>query len=100
MLGEGLTTAAVKKGLGRQGARQVAPRRAREMIEAGARDALRDLTAVHPYKPGEPSEIVVEFTRTDAFDEYRRKPGLTVVGDRRVASRANEWWAAWRQLFL
>jgi len=70
------------------------------MIEAGARDALRDLTAVRPYEPGQPSEIVVEFTRTDAFDEYRRKPGLTVVGDRRVASRADEWWAAWRQLFL
>jgi len=100
LLGEGLTTVAVKKGLGRQGARQVAPRRVREMIEAAAHDALRDLTAVRPYKPGQPSEIVVEFTRTDAFDEYRRKPGLTVVGDRRVASRANEWWAAWRQLFL
>ncbi len=100
LLGGELTTVTVKKGLGRQGARQVTPRRAREMIEAGARDALRDLTAVRPYEPAKPSEIVVEFTRTDAFDEYRRKPGLTVVGDRRVASRADEWWAAWRQLFL
>jgi len=100
LLGGELTTVAVKKGLGRQGARQVPPRRAREMIETGARDALRDLTSVRPYEPGQPSEIVVEFTRTDAFDEYRRKPGLTVVGDRRVASRADEWWAAWRQLFL
>ncbi len=62
------------------------------MIEAAARGALRDLTAVRHYEPGKPSEIVVEFTRTDAFDEHRRKPVLTVVGDRRVASRANEWW--------
>jgi D-amino peptidase len=99
LLGVGLTTVAVKQGLGRFGARQIPPARARQMIEDGARTALNNLKAVAPYDPGKPCEIVVEFTRTEAFDEYRRKPGVEVTGDRRLASRAGDWWAAWRQFF-
>ena len=50
LLGSGLTTVAVKTGLGRFSARQVPPLRAREMIEDGARRALQDLGrgALHP----------------------------------------------------
>jgi D-amino peptidase len=99
LLGDGLTTVAVKQGIGRYGARQIPPVRARLMIEEGACTALRDLKAVAPYNPGTPSEIVVEFTRTEAFDEYRRKPGVQIAGDRKLASRAGDWWTAWRQFF-
>src|SRR5690349_17015719 len=42
-LGDGLTTAAGKKGLGRCSARQVPGPRARELIEAGAKRTLADL---------------------------------------------------------
>ena len=62
LLGEGLTTVSVKKGLGRFSARQVPPLRAREMIEDGARRVLQDLSAVKPYDPGRPCEIRIEFT--------------------------------------
>src|SRR5436190_15653870 len=51
LLGSGLTTVAVKTGLGRFSARQFPPLRAREMIEDGARRALQDLSAVEPYDP-------------------------------------------------
>src|SRR3954451_950348 len=44
LLGDGLTTVAVKQGTGRFGARNLAPQRARELIEAGAKNALRNLT--------------------------------------------------------
>src|SRR3954469_220107 len=57
LLGDALTTVAVKRGLGRFGARQTPPLRARELIEGGARQALADLTAVAPYDPGRPCEI-------------------------------------------
>jgi D-amino peptidase len=100
LLGEGLTTVAVKQGIGRFSARQIPPQRAREMIEAGARDALRDLKAVKPYDPGRPCEIVVEFTQSDPFDSYRRKHGVEVTGDRTIASRADDWWTAWKQFFF
>jgi len=100
LLGAGLTTVEVKRGLGRLSARQLPARRARELIEEGAKRALKDLKAVRPYDPGKPCEIVVEFTRTDALDDYRRKHGVEVTGDRRLASRAGDWWAAWRQFYF
>src|SRR6266480_5250686 len=43
LLGAGLTTVAVKEGIGRYSARQIPPRRARGMIEEGAQRALQDL---------------------------------------------------------
>jgi len=100
LLGAGLTTVAVKTGLGRFSARQVAPQRARELIEDGARRALADLTAVAPYDPGSPCEIRIEFTSTNALDEYRRKAGVEVVNPRELVSRADDWWSAWQQFFF
>src|SRR4029079_4363460 len=41
LLGDGLTTVAVKEGLGRFGARQIPELRARELSEAGAQQALQ-----------------------------------------------------------
>src|SRR5947199_6073382 len=67
LLGPGLTTVAVKQGLGRYSARQIPPTRARLMIEEGAAQALRDLKAVAPYNPGKPCEIIIEFTTPDAL---------------------------------
>ena len=100
LLGERLTTVAVKRGLGATSARHVTPLRARELIEEGARAALADLGAVAPYDPGRPSAIEVEFKSTSEFERYRRKAGVEASGDRRVVSRAGDWWAAWRQLFF
>jgi D-amino peptidase len=100
LLGDGLVTAAVKTGIGRFSARQLPARRARELIEESAGRALRDLGAVAPYDPGRPCEIEVEFVRTDAFDSYRTKAGVEVAGERRIRSRAESWWPAWRQFFL
>src|SRR3954452_16552245 len=49
LLGEGLTTAAVKTGLSSFSARQLPARRARALIEQVAKNALEDLKAVEPY---------------------------------------------------
>ena len=100
LLGAGLTTVPVKAGIGRFGARQLAPQRARQVIEDGAKRALADLKAVAPYDPGRPCEIRVEFTSTSAADRFRSKPGVEMVGTRELVSRADEWWPAWRQFFL
>jgi D-amino peptidase len=100
LLGEGLLTAEVKTGIGRFSARQLPARTARELIEERACRALEDPRAVKPYDPGRPCEIEVEFVRSEAFDSYRRKPGVEVTGERRIRSRAESWWPAWRQFFL
>jgi D-amino peptidase len=100
LLGGGLTTVSVKRGLGARSARQIPALRARELIEAGARQALADPGAVAPYDPGRPSRIEVEFTVTTEFDRYRRKHGVEVSGSRRVVSEGDTWWSAWSQLFF
>ncbi len=100
LLGDGLTTVAVKQGLGRFSARQLPALRARELIEDGARRALADLAAVPPYAPGRPSEITVDFNTTEHVEKYRYRQGVEIAGPRQIVSRADDWWTAWRQFFF
>jgi D-amino peptidase len=100
LLGEGLTTVAVKEGLGTFSARQLPAERARALIEEGAKKALSDLKAVEPYVPGRPAEIKVEFKVTSAAREYGRKAGVEQVDARTIVSRAEDWWSAWKQFFF
>jgi D-amino peptidase len=100
LLGEGLTTVAVKQGLGRYSARNLPAVRARELIEDGAKRALQDLSAVQPYDPGRPSEIQVDFTSPDRLAEYRNRRGVEVTGPLTLLSRADDWWTAWSQFFF
>ena len=99
LLGEGLTTVAVKRGLGRFSARQIPPVRARQMIEDGAREALRELSRVQPYDPGKPSEIVVEFSATDKMERFIHTAGVERIDDRKTVSRGPDWWSAWKQFW-
>ncbi len=100
LLGEGLTTVEVKQGIGSAAARNIAPKRARELIEEGAKRALSDLSAVAPYDPGRPCEVKVEFKMTSPVDRLRRAAGVEVLDARTIVSRADDWWAAWRQFFF
>jgi D-amino peptidase len=100
LLGAGLTTVAVKQGLGRYTARQIPPVRARQMIEEAAARTLADLKAVPPYNPGNPCEIMVEVATPDRVEPYRNKRGVEIVDPRRLVSRADDWWTAWKQFYL
>jgi len=80
LLGPDLVTVSVKRGLSRYSARRIAPARARQLIEEGAKRALSSLRAVEPYDPGRPCAVEVEFMTTDALDEYRSKAGVEVTG--------------------
>ncbi|HET7743155.1 MAG TPA: M55 family metallopeptidase [Gaiellaceae bacterium] len=100
LLGDWLTTVAVKRGLGSVSARMIPPVRARELIEDGARRALDNLGAVQPYDPGSPCEIRVEYKNTRAPDELRFRSGVERVDDRIVVSRADTWWDAWKQFYF
>jgi D-amino peptidase len=100
LLGDGLTTVAVKRGLGQTSARMVPPVRARELIEAGAKTALGNPRAVAAYDPGKPCEIKVEYKNTAAPDKLCFRHGVDRVDDRTIVSRADDWWAAWKQFFF
>ena len=102
LLGERVTTVAVKRGLGSRSARQLPALRARELIEEGARRALADVSAVPPYDPGRPCEVRVEYKNTLSVDKLRAPaiPGVEIVDDRTIVSRADDWWTAWRQFYF
>jgi D-amino peptidase len=100
LLGDGLSTVPVKKGLGRFSARQLPARRAREAIEDGARRALADLGAVPPYVPGSPCEILVDFNTSDHVERYRFRAGVEIVESRQIRVVADDWWTAWRRFFF
>ena len=99
LLGDGLTTVAVKKSFGRYSARNIHPLKARRMIEEGAEQALSNFKAVKPYDPGRPCEIAVEFNTPDGAAKYRERRGVEVVEPRKIVSRAGDWLGAWRQFY-
>jgi D-amino peptidase len=100
LLGDGLTTVEVKEGLGRFSARMKTPAEARELIEAAAKEALSDLSAVKPYDPGKPCEIEIEFTSPDRLQEYATRMGVEVTGGRTLVARGDDWWSAWSDFFF
>jgi D-amino peptidase len=100
LLGQGLTTVRVKTGIGRFSARHVPVRRAREFIEAGAKEALADLKAVAPYRVGSPCEIEVELASSDLTQVYSNRPGVELKDSRTIVSHAEDWWTAWKQVYL
>jgi D-amino peptidase len=100
LLGDGLTTVAVKRGLGQASARQLPPLKARELIEDGAKRALKDVSAVAPYDPGRPCEIQIEFHTPARLVEYRNRKGVEQIDAHTLVSRADDWWTAWSQFYF
>jgi D-amino peptidase len=100
LLGDGVTTVEVKEGLGTKTARMIPPRRARELVEDGARRALSDLKGVAPYDPGKPCEVKVEYKGTSPPRKLRFQAGVELLDDRTIVSRADDWWTAWKQFFF
>jgi D-amino peptidase len=99
LMGSGLTTVAVKRGLSRYSARQIPPVRARQMIEAGAKQALQNLKAVKPYVPTRPTTITIELSTVDSAAEFMGRYGVEVVEPLKVISRGQDWLEAWNQIW-
>jgi D-amino peptidase len=100
LLGDGLTTVEVKVGIGRFSARSLPALKAREVIEAGAKNALKDLTAVQPYDPGKPCEIEITFTTPDRVVEYRNRRNVEQTAPLTLVARGDDWWEAWSSFFF
>jgi D-amino peptidase len=100
LLGPALVTAAVKEALGRYSARNLPPVRARELIEAAAKEAVEKRGSVPPYDPGKPCEIVAVLATPDLAQRYRYRHGVELLDPVTIASRADDWLTAWRQFFF
>ena len=100
LIGAGITTVAVKKGLSKYSARQIAPQRARQMIEEGAYQSLQNLSAVKPYAPASPVTITVEFGHFDTMANYQPRADVQMdEANHKVISRAHDWKAAWDKVW-
>jgi D-amino peptidase len=99
LLGPGLTTVAVKRGLTRYSARQIPPVRARAMIEDGARLSLKNLKAVKPYVPAKPCTITIDLGTVDSAEQFRGRHGVQIVEPLKVVSKAKDWMTAWNQVW-
>ena len=99
LLGENLPTVAVKKGLSRFSARQIAPVRVRQMIEDAAKNALKNLTVTKPYVPEVPTTIRIEVASVDKLAEFKGRPGVEITGSLTAESKAKDWMTAWNQFW-
>ena len=84
LLGPELVTVEVKQALGRYSARNLPPVRARELIEAGAKEAVEKRDRIPPYDPGKPCEIEAVFA-----DRASSSATSTVTASRSTASRSS-----------
>jgi D-amino peptidase len=99
LLGDGITKVAVKRGLSRYSARQIPPVRARQMIEEGAKQALKNLKAVKPYIPAQPTTITIEISTVDKVPDFKGRHGVEIVEPLKVVSRGKDWMEAWNQVW-
>jgi D-amino peptidase len=99
LLGDGLTTVEVKKGYGRYSAKHIAPVRARELIYEGAKKALSDLKAVSPYVVS-PAEVEVRLHQASSAEVYKNRDGVEFKDGRTIVSKADDWFTAWKRLYL
>ena len=99
LLGDSLPTVAVKKGLSRFSARQLAPVRARELIEEAARKALTEPVRTKPYIPERPTTIRIELASVDQLADFKGRAGVETTGPLSVESRAADWMTAWNQFW-
>jgi D-amino peptidase len=100
LLGAELKTVAVKKGIGRYSARHVAPQRARQLIEDASKEVVATKPAVPVYKLESPCEIEVELNSPGHAEIYRWIENVEITGPRTVVSRADDWWTAWKQIYV
>jgi D-amino peptidase len=95
LLGEQVLQVPVKEGIGALSGVMIPPRRARALIEAGARDAIGRAAGAKPYDPGRPCQIEVLFQNTRAFDDFRWRPQVEAAGERLIRVTGEDWWTAW-----
>jgi D-amino peptidase len=100
LLGPGLKTLAVKRGLGRFSARHRTPAWARAAIEQATIDALGSLDEAPVYDPGAPCTITVQLAAPDDAEPYRHRAGVTISEGRSLTSTAGTWLEAWRQFYV
>jgi D-amino peptidase len=100
LVGDSVTQAPVKKGLGRFAARSLAPKDACDLIEQKVHESLTNKsTWPAPYTLSGPAELRVELHTPDQSLQYTGRQGVEILDPRTVVSRADQFWKAWDQFW-
>ena len=71
LLGDDIVTVQVKQGLGREGALMYSPKKARDMIWEGAKNAMAVIPKVKPNKPEFPLKIRWQYLKSEIVTNYK-----------------------------
>lgn len=92
-------TVAVKEATGATAAKNLHPKKARDLIRAEAAKALKDATSVEPLRANTPVEMVVDFKSSDAADFAAMIPSVRRVGATRFEFEADDYVEAFRTFY-
>lgn len=92
-------TVIVKEATGTTAAKNLHPKRARELIRAEAAKALTQAKSIEPLRAKTPIEMVVEFKSSDAADFAEMIPTVRRVGGRRLEFEADDYLEAFRTFY-
>ena len=87
-----IKTVAVKKGITHGSAISVTPVKARKMIKEGAKEALKMIDKIEPYKVKAPIELIIEYSESGKrlAEILSQRPGLERVDGRTVRIRGED----------
>jgi len=92
-------TVAVKEATGANAAKNLHPKKARELIRAEATKAVTDAKSIPPLQARKPVEMVVEFKSTDHTDLAAMIPAVRRVGGTRLEFDAPDFEEAFRTFY-
>jgi D-amino peptidase len=100
LLGDGVTTAEVKRSMNRFSARCLAPVDSTALIEQRVFEALtaRDRWP-KPYSVPSPVELRIETNSPDKTKDFIGRKGVEITGPRTVVSRGDNFWQVWNQFW-
>lgn len=95
LLGSGLVTACVKKGLGRFSARSLAHSDACALLEEKAYQSLKNRENWPSPLKMDPAELRIELHSPDQAETYKDRPGVEMIDARTMVCRGETFWELW-----
>jgi D-amino peptidase len=92
-------TVAVKDATGASAAKNLHPKKARDLIRAEANRALKDVKAIPPLRAKTPVEMAMTLKGTESADRAQMIPGVRRVGGTRIEFEADDYIHAFKTFY-
>src|SRR5467141_4706506 len=92
-------TVAVKDATGASAAKNLHPKKARDLIRTEASRALKDAKAIPPLRAKTPVEVVIDLKGTESADRAEMIPAVQRVGGTRIEFQADDYMHAFKTFY-